>query len=176
MLLVLYKLRKLKETCKQHRLYHPVQTFIVISCLVKTLAANERVCAHDRAHAFVYRADAVSAMPGYISRPSWQLPPFKNRPALAVWNSDDRLCTFVAGNPRAPPLAQDIYRLRLLDQEDEQQAQEQQHTSQQVGTQPCDRQLAGDMMQAHVILHIPHDRHTHLFTTAVSMAQLWVHV
>lgn len=71
-------------------------------------------------------------MPGYTSRPSWQLPPFRNRPALAVWASDDRLCTFVAGNPRMPPLAQDIYRLRLLDQEDEQSAQEQQQTDTQV--------------------------------------------
>lgn len=31
-----------------------------------------------------------------------------------------------------PPLAQDIYRLRLLDQEDEQSAQEQQQTDAQV--------------------------------------------
>ena len=77
-------------------------------------------------------------------------------------NSDDRLCTFVAGNPRAPPLAQDIYRLRLLDQEDEQQAQEQQHTSQQVGSQPFNKQLARDLMQDCVTLHTLQDRHTHL--------------
>ena len=65
-------------------------------------------------------------MAGYTQRPSWQLPGTRNRPALAVWASDDRLGTFIAGHPNTPPLAGDIYKLRLLDQEDEQSAEDQQ--------------------------------------------------
>ena len=64
-------------------------------------------------------------MSGYTSRSSWQLPALRNRPPLAVWASDDRLGTFVAGHPNAPPMAEDIYKLRLLDQEDEQAEQQQ---------------------------------------------------
>lgn len=47
---------------------------------------------------------------------------------MAVWASDDRLGTFIAGHPNAPPLAEDIYKLRLLDQEDEQSAEDQQQS------------------------------------------------
>ena len=78
------------------------------------------------------RADAVAAAAGHTSKPSWQLPAFKNRPPLAVWASDDRLGTFVAGSPNAPPLAEDIYKLRLLDQEDEQSVKDQQQSGGQV--------------------------------------------
>ena len=46
-----------------------------------------------------------------------------------MWASDDRLGTFIAGHPSAPPLAEDIYKLRLLDQEDEQSADDQQQSS-----------------------------------------------
>lgn len=74
------------------------------------------------------RGDAVAAVEGYTKRPFWQLPPLRNRPPLAVWASDDRLGTFIAGHPNAPPLAEDIYRLRLLDQEDEQSAEDQQQS------------------------------------------------
>ena len=45
-----------------------------------------------------------------------------------MWASDDRLGTFIAGHPSAPPLAEDIYKLRLLDQEDEQSAEDQQQS------------------------------------------------
>lgn len=45
-----------------------------------------------------------------------------------MWASDDRLGTFIAGHPNAPPLAEDIYKLRLLDQEDEQSAEDQQQS------------------------------------------------
>jgi len=74
----------------------------------------------------------VAAVAGHTSKPSWQLPAFKNRPPLAVWASDDRLGTFVAGSPNAPPLAEDIYKLRLLDQEDEQSVKDQQQSGGQV--------------------------------------------
>ena len=67
----------------------------------------------------------MAAMSGYTSRPSWQLPPLRGRPPLAVWASDDRLGTFIASHPSAPPLAEDMYQLRLLDQEDEQADQQQ---------------------------------------------------
>ena len=80
----------------------------------------------------VCRADAVAAVAGHTSKPSWQLPAFKGRPGLAVWASDDRLGTFVAGAPTAPPLAEDIFRLRLLDQEDEQSVKDQQQSGGQV--------------------------------------------
>lgn len=70
----------------------------------------------------------MAAMAGYTKRPSWQLPATRNRPPLAVWASDDRLGTFIAGHPNAPPLAGDIYKLRLLDQEDEQSAEDQQQS------------------------------------------------
>lgn len=71
-------------------------------------------------------------MAGHTSKPSWQLPAFKNRGPLAVWASDDRLGTFVAGSPIAPPMAEDIYKLRLLDQEDEQSVKDQQQSGGQV--------------------------------------------
>ena len=74
------------------------------------------------------RADAVGAVAGYTKRPSWQLPGLRTRPPLAVWATDDRLATFVAGHPNAPPLAEDIYKLRLLDEEDEQSAEDQQQS------------------------------------------------
>ena len=45
-----------------------------------------------------------------------------------MWASDDRLGTFIAGHPNSPPLAEDIYKLRLLDQEDEQSAEDQQQS------------------------------------------------
>ena len=67
----------------------------------------------------------MAAVAGHTKRPSWQLPALRNRPPLAVWASDDRLGTFVAGHPNAPPLAEDIYKLRLLDEEDEQSAADQ---------------------------------------------------
>jgi len=47
-----------------------------------------------------------------------------------VWASDDHLGTFVEGSPNAPPLA-DIYKLRLLE-EDEQSVKDQQQFSGQV--------------------------------------------
>ena len=75
----------------------------------------------------------MAAVAGYTSKPSWQLPPLRTRPALAVWASDDRLGTFIAGSPNAPPLAEDIYKLRLLDDEDEQSAQDQPQSGPQVG-------------------------------------------
>lgn len=74
----------------------------------------------------------MAAVAGYTSKPSWQLPPLRNRPALAVWASDDRLGTFIAGSPNAPPLAEDIYKLRLLDDEDEQSARDQPQSGPQV--------------------------------------------
>ena len=85
----------------------------------------------EPAHCFglaSYRADAVAAVAGYTKRPSWQLPALRARPPLAVWASDDRLGTFVAGHPNAPPLAEDIYKLRLLDEEDQQSAEDQQQS------------------------------------------------
>lgn len=74
----------------------------------------------------------MAAVAGHTGKPSWQLPAFKNRPPLAVWASDDRLGTFVAGSPNAPPMAEDIYKLRLLDQEDEQSVKDQQQSGGQV--------------------------------------------
>ncbi len=47
--------------------------------------------------------------------------------------SDDRLGTIVAGSANAPPLAEDIYRLRLVEQEDEQSVKDQQQSGGQVG-------------------------------------------
>ena len=85
----------------------------------------------EPAHCFglaSYRAVAVAAVAGYTKRPSWQLPALRARPPLAVWASDDRLGTFVAGHPNAPPLAEDIYKLRLLDEEDQQSAEAQQQS------------------------------------------------
>ena len=96
------------------------------------------------------RADAVAAVAGHTSKPSWQLPAFKNRPPLAVWASDDRLGTFVAGSPNAPPMAEDIYKLRLLDQEDEQSVKDQQQSGGQVSQ--CGAGITGNVFACHDIL------------------------
>ena len=50
----------------------------------------------------------------------------------SVWASDDRKGTSVARSPDAPPVAEDIYKLLLLDQEDEQSVKDQQQSGGQV--------------------------------------------
>ena len=67
-----------------------------------------------------------------------------------MWASDDRLGTFVAGSPNAPPMAEDIYKLRLLDQEDEQSVKDQQQSGGQVSQ--CGAGITGKVFACHDIL------------------------
>lgn len=95
-------------------------------------------CTH---HAVSCRADLVTPMPGHTGKTQWRLQGYKNRQDLALWLSDERLGTFLAGPPERPPNAADVYRLRVLDEEDEhsikQQERQQQQLVEQVRRSSC---------------------------------------
>ncbi len=73
----------------------------------------------------------MAAVAGHTSKPSCL--PSRTAHLLRMRASDDRLGTIVAGSANAPPLAEDIYRLRLVEQEDEQSVKDQQQSGGQVG-------------------------------------------
>ncbi|KAK9819963.1 hypothetical protein WJX72_004515 [[Myrmecia] bisecta] len=98
----------------------PHPGYVAIGC-VATLGRNRP----SRTIVRCVRADGVSRADITAMNPVWRLPSYKARKALAVMIADERLGTFMAYPVGSMPQPEDLWHLRLLDQDEAQGPSEQ---------------------------------------------------